>query len=529
MSKNKTLRAILALFAAVLIACTALVPAFAAALPDSTGSLTIHKYLMGDVSKAGDPNDGTTITKLPDGATPLNGITFKLYKITLPSSGESPVDGDYAWDNYTNPTKLTSGGIDFTLTPAATPSITTTGGTDEAPLGVATASNLPQGLYFVVEQPNAAVVSPAAPFVVAVPMTNADGDGWIKDVHVYPKNEDVTIVKEVKDPSVDIGQTQEYTITVSVPTDIAAFKKFNIVDVLDPAQSFLNNAAFKVIGTARDSAQTYEFTAGTSEDYTVTLPSDGNSNTLTVAFNLSTMSEQNLANLAKCKELAITFQVTVKEGILDNVDNTIKNTAKVEFTNRFSEDKERESNETKYHTGSVEINKVDANTAKGDSVNGAQFQIAASYEDAVAGRFIKRDDDNGIVRSGAANYSTANDWIETATGGTEDKPAKAVFAGLETYQIDSSDATVYNSYWLVEVQAPDGYNLLAAPVQVTFTANDLTDAKAYTLDVTIQNTTDFTLPKTGGMGTILFTAGGIALVGAAIVIFFVGMKKKKNK
>jgi LPXTG-motif cell wall-anchored protein len=46
--------------------------------------------------------------------------------------------------------------------------------------------------------------------------------------------------------------------------------------------------------------------------------------------------------------------------------------------------------------------------------------------------------------------------------------------------------------------------------------------------VDVTNTKGFQLPTTGGMGTILFTAGGIAIMGAAVLLFFV-LKRKAAK
>ena len=44
--------------------------------------------------------------------------------------------------------------------------------------------------------------------------------------------------------------------------------------------------------------------------------------------------------------------------------------------------------------------------------------------------------------------------------------------------------------------------------------------------VTIENSKGFTLPTTGGMGTILFTAGGILLMGAALILV-VAIRRKR--
>jgi len=45
---------------------------------------------------------------------------------------------------------------------------------------------------------------------------------------------------------------------------------------------------------------------------------------------------------------------------------------------------------------------------------------------------------------------------------------------------------------------------------------------------TIADSNKFTLPKTGGMGTILFTVGGIALIGLAVILFVTAARRRKN-
>ena len=65
------------------------------------------------------------------------------------------------------------------------------------------------------------------------------------------------------------------------------------------------------------------------------------------------------------------------------------------------------------------------------------------------------------------------------------------------------------SYWLVETQAPDGYNKLTAPVKITITKSDTTNVDDWTIKqndgvvddkiIDIENTTGTLLPETGGM------------------------------
>ena len=565
MKKLLKIKAVLMAVVAALTLSGASMTAFAEnpSLPPETGSLTIHKYIMPDSSLANKPNDGTAEgVIIPDSAKPINGIVFKIYKITLPETGTVPSDADYPdpgyfFESYLDPISMRSEGVDYPLNYVT--SITTAGGTADAPLGIGTANGLAQGFYLVIEQPDDRVTDPAAPFVVAVPMTDKDGSGWIEDVHVYPKNEDVSVSKTNDKTVIDLGDVVTWTINISVPTDIAAYSKFDIIDPLDEALDFdmtrlLDPANIKLEGLLTEGAalgtiidpELYTVTLDTAQNQTTP---GGNHNvgrkTLKVSFKKTGtfIPPSGIAVdtvppiLANYKFVRMTFVTTVNDKILDRVDYTLYNGAKVEFTNRYEQDKERITEEPDVHTGKIIINKVDAKTLQGVEVNGAKFKIASSEANALNANYIKvkRDADGKITKIvdfGEAGYNDTAlvDWEETTAGGTAVKAAVAEFAGLQDYTETSVvSAKTYLSYWLVETQAPKGYNLLGAPVKVTFTADSKVAGVKYTVESLVKNTTDFELPKTGGIGTILFTLGGIVLMGVAVFMVVLVSKKTNNK
>jgi len=92
-------------------------------------------------------------------------------------------------------------------------------------------------------------------------------------------------------------------------------------------------------------------------------------------------------------------------------------------------------------------------------------------------------------------------------------------------------------YWLVETEAPAGYNKLTAPIKVTIEkSTDAVDANQWTLKdadgkkidskiVTIENSTGSLLPSTGGMGTIIFAVIAAILV-LGVAVSFIRDKRK---
>lgn len=74
------------------------------------------------------------------------------------------------------------------------------------------------------------------------------------------------------------------------------------------------------------------------------------------------------------------------------------------------------------------------------------------------------------------------------------------------------------SYYLEEVETPDGYNTLTSRQKVTISDSNLEDSVGQ--GVNVVNKTGAVLPSTGGLGTTLFiTIGGILAMGAGVVLF----------
>ena len=80
----------------------------------------------------------------------------------------------------------------------------------------------------------------------------------------------------------------------------------------------------------------------------------------------------------------------------------------------------------------------------------------------------------------------------------------------------------YGTYYLIEIEAPAGYNLLTEPVEVVINGDAHLEANA----VTVTNSAQFRLPETGGIGTTVFTLGGAGILGAAVLVLAGGRKRR---
>lgn len=465
----------------IVAALGAALPASAAPLvdPDQPGSLTIHKFEQPEVP-TGLPNNGTE--QVVPGLTPLAGVGFTIYKV-------DPIDlsTNSGW-LAANTLSQTFDGTVASITGAGY-SATAVGGellTDAN--GEITVGNLDVGLYYVVETSPTAGATAVTPFLVSVPITDpANLDTWLYDVHVYPKNSVVSADKTVEDSEdIKLGDEIEFTITTEIP-DVDAIDAYRIVDALDSKLDYVSTAVTLVDGTPLDPA-----------DYVVTF--DTATNTVTVDFTAS-----GLAVLAAHSTTQVRTVITTTVNTVGEIANTA-----LLYPNQHAIDEELPTPsptvETKW--GEVTFEKVDTS---GNPLTGAVFSVYPTEADARAGT-------NAIVLGGETEFAVGADGQVTISGLRYSDFADGVTV--------APGEIGYQTYWLAEVVAPVGYELLAAPIEFTITAA----TTAVGIDLEIVNVTSnggFALPLTGGAGTTLFVlGGGLLLVGA---VFFALYARRGNR
>ena len=102
-----------------------------------------------------------------------------------------------------------------------------------------------------------------------------------------------------------------------------------------------------------------------------------------------------------------------------------------------------------------------------------------------------------------------------------------VYTGLSTNEEGTLTFKGLNpgTYWIVETKAPNNYQKMAKPFKVVIKEKDPKNEPGYAEEVTILNTANVSLPITGGIGTLIFTFSGIALMGAAVLLYIRSRRK----
>ncbi len=385
---------------------------------------------------------------------------------------------------------------------------------------------LPDGVYLVVERSHPSVVSPIDPFYLFVPMTDPETSQLVYEITVQPKNDikgDIQIEKDVisignDEASVNASEPHTWIIGATVPEDISEGKAFVITDTLDNRLDYIGNT--KVLLEEINGAVTpVELTEGTDYKLTVTdvdsLSAEKPSDSFEIRLTGSGMSKISKAigtNAFGNYMLRVYFDAQINANA--QITEQIPNRAQLKYTNATGIDFEKESDIPYVYTGAVNLLKIAASD-KSITLPGAVFEIYRSATDkelsnndsrlteisGVAGKVIKESFfDNSALEGDSVNSVTS------------DKDGKVAIYGL-----------AYGKYYLVETQAPTGYNLAAQPIELTINSTSHLEGN----EISVINTTGTLLPETGGIGTAPYIMMGILLMAAACLILF--NKRKTSK
>ena len=291
-------------------------------------------------------------------------------------------------------------------------------------------------------------------------------------------NENPEVVKEVKKQdgtfgdvaSANMTDTVTFKVTVDVPTYVEDLTTYTITDNM-PQGFVLGTMEVKGLVAQGGAEETVAADAYTKTD------------NFTLTFDTQ--------KITKYTTIIITYDVTLDRdnvviGEAGNVNNvSFEYTTNVD-TDGTEKDTTTDEDTTKVVTGGIQIKKTDT---QGTVLPGAKFKIATSEANAKNGTFLS--DENGVIE-----VTTGADGMATIEGLAYNDDEKA------------------RDYWLVETQAPTyeengetkAYTLLDKPLRVAV------DGDSHTVAVEVVNRKPFSLPLTGGIGAVLFTAVGIAVI-----------------
>lgn len=366
-------------------------------------------------------------------------------------------------------------------------------------------------------------------------------DAGGNQVNIYNHRPDVDKVVTKRDGTsgkeadYNIGDRVPYVVTVKVPENITSLKKFVLED--KPTNLIDDVASVKV----------YKGDTEVSGFYTVAK----NENGFTITFDSSKMAEYAGVTLT------IKYEAELQDSAVATTDGN-SNTIKLSYSNQIlptttpGEEPSENTIVDRTFVYTFKINIVKTAEDRTTRLGGVKFDL---YKEVKTTELTQEEIDNSITYEAAEKLGlpVKNDttWVKitTLTTSSDEDPAikgTAEYKGL-------ADGT----YYLVETETVNGYNLLSAPVKVELSVSAKTEwteenkyddqgnlvkhdvtkkettfensqdkTTGYTL-TTIINRKGLDLPVTGGFGTLLFSGIGVLLVVAGVGVLL--SLKKKNR
>lgn len=401
------------------------------------------------------------------------------------------------------------------------------------------AANKAYGYYLIVETkaPKAQTSDTyitGDPFFLAFPGTDEINGTWIYDVTSKPKanakgisGPEKKIIKknndtiEVSKNDVRVGDYLQYQIKVRVPQFTEkSFKvtdnmpKITITDTMSKNLTFVKDKDHPVTVTVNGVTKTEKVGEKKDNVYTLTTGTPGSDDTYT-AFTAILQANGGFTKDDCGKDVIITYYAQVK-AINNSIASDLQNTASV----KVNDDSDIPGDRTDSYTYGIQLTKTLAGVALGqddkdDKIDKVYFDLYEKKN----GIYEKVTDLGNVV---SANKT---DGAETQYGQfvtTKNNPI--LIKGLSL-----------GEYALKETKTVGGYTLLTKYVEFNLVDANLNgklddaegnDTDSNILLKTVDNKKGFSMPGTGGMGTYIFTIGGLVVMAGAVLLL-VSSKKKR--
>ncbi|WP_418520232.1 isopeptide-forming domain-containing fimbrial protein [Ruminococcus champanellensis] len=373
----------------------------------------------------------------------------------------------------------------------------------------------------------------------------------VKDVTVNPKADHPTVDKKIGTDITTGAAANEATIGDKVPFVIASkvpqmqgYTKYFFVlkDSMTAGLTYNKDVAIK-IGATTLAADAYDVTY------------DDTANTMKIAIKNFIQYKNEVG-----KDIVVTYSATLNEKA-DLTQAGNKNTVKLTYSNNpnvdYKGDNEPDTTDpvgetpehvTVTYSTKLQLTKVDG-ADKNVKLEGVEFQITGtSIKTAVSkGEYFKQDAagtyyqlKDGTFTETAPTTETGSKYVSTSV-----KYAKVTDTAEQTkmQKVTASGTTDANglitfeglgagTYYITELKAKSGYNLLTAPITVVITATPGTTSCTWTATIngenatfadnmvklTVENNKGSDLPITGGIGTTIFyVIGGLLVCGAVVM------------
>lgn len=444
---------------------------------------------------------GTNTVHVNTGAYDVSGVTFKAYRVfDVTKNGDkygyAMTDNfveffngkghttDNAAYNYANGNQ---GNIANELKEYIATKNTTEDASATATQGNATFPSLADGYYIIV--PSGGTFSPN---LVTVAETET------KTVNL--KGKEPTAEKKVENQdwaSAQVGKKVTFKVTSQVP-DMTGKKNyvFRLEDTLSKGLT-MNVDDFKSVNIGDRTLQK-------NVDYTVEVKKGDTPGTTDLVVEIKNFEKHNEQ---AGSNIVFEYQAEVNKDAV-TVGNAT-NKAHVEYGNDPSQMGSSQPDKVKVYTHTLTINKVDGDNKA--PLAGAEFKL---YE----GTEVQEDKIIELVDDGEGVYHVPDTTEQTRTT-TVVSPANGIITikGLKQ-----------GKYTLKETKAPAGYNKgKDTSIEIKVENKDAGENVTVTGNtIEVVNNSGVQLPSTGGMGTIIFVAAGVCVVGFLILT---SRKTKRTK
>ena len=338
-----------------------------------------------------------------------------------------------------------------------------------------------------------------------------------------------------QDADYSANDTVNYKLDVVVPQNIADLKTFYVED--NPA----SKAALQYIdGSVKVFVGETQLTADT--DFKVEQTNNGGFKVDFKAVTPTTINNQ------KGQTITIKYQYKLTDKANSTVSGNVNN-AELNYSHKAKTGEGEDDEPRKIHNEGVVYTFATNILKKGDDdalLGGVEFELykEVSKEDTTGKKVL--DDD--AAKAKGLDVTGGKKWVlvdRKSTSNDEGTKGQLTFNGLSN-----------GTYYLVETKTNAGYNLLSKPVKVELAISHVTswtkdawveDGKVFNKHsentttftgtgwsengfdtTTVINRKGFTLPVTGGFGTLLFSGIGALLVVGGVGVLMSTKKKKKG-